>query len=153
MAPGIKANETRKLITISLGDGRQETMWVAPTKSGGLCVYVQRASLSGGPGCGPAEAPVGKIEWGLQGRAEHDNAFVIYGRVPDAAVDLDLRYADGATARLPLTKGFFLWEIPEARVARGARPASLTAHDSQGDVVGHTVIPAWLDTVFDDAAP
>jgi hypothetical protein len=138
MAPGIEAEKTHKLITIRLADGRQETLWVAPSKSGGLCVYLQRGEpASPGAGCGPSEPPANRILWGLQGRAEHDTTVVLYGQVQSDVTSLRLTYADETTTRLPLTKGFFLYEIPASHFAERSRPSLLVGENGSGEEVAH----------------
>jgi hypothetical protein len=154
MAPGIEASETSKVTAITLADGRTETLWVAPTTSGGLCVYAQRGSLSGGPGCGPSKPPTDAVDWSIQGRAEYDNTFVIYGRVPDRATRVDLSFADGKSVPLTLTKGFFLYEIPPAHIELEARPFALTAYDDdRNEVANTTLMQAAVDAAFLDAQP
>lgn len=143
MAPGIEAGTTRKLLTIQLADGRQETLWVAASRSGGVCEYLQRGRVaSPGAGCGPAEIPAGKIDWGLQGGAQNDTTVVLHGRVPGDVASLELSYADGTTARLPLTKGLFLYEIPATHFAQGKRPSLLLGTDASGREVARASLEA-----------
>lgn len=153
MAPGIDASKTRKLLAIPLADGRQATLWVAPTRSGDLCVYVQRGSLAGGPGCGPSAPPVDQVKWGFQGRGEYDDTFLLHGRVPNGTSSLALRFEDGATADISLVKGFFLYQIPSNHLARGARPSAFTAYDSSGNEIAQTDFPAFVERAFEQAMP
>jgi hypothetical protein len=150
MAPGIEADKTHKLVAIQLADGRQETFWVAPSRSGGVCIYLQRGAMaSPGAGCGPAEPPPGRILWGLQGHTEHDTAVVLYGQVPQDVVNLALAYSDGTVSRLPLTKGFFLYEIPASQFAQGKRPSLLVGENQNGDEVTRASLhPDSFDNVF-----
>jgi hypothetical protein len=153
MAPGIEADKTHKLVAIQLADGRQETFWVAPSRSGGVCIYLQRgATASPGAGCGPAEPPPGRILWGLQGRTEHDTAVVLYGQVPQGVASLALTYSDGTVSRLPLTKGFFLYEIPASHFAQGKRPFLLVGENQNGDEVTRASVHLdSFDRVFSGA--
>jgi hypothetical protein len=150
MAPGIEAGETRRLLTVQLADGRHETLWVAPSRSGGVCEYLQRGPVaSPGAGCGPTEIPAGKIYWGLQGHAEHDTTVVLHGRVGGDVASLDLNYADRTTAHLPLTQGFFLYEIPASHFAQGKRPSFLVGNDAGGHEVARALLhPDSLYGVF-----
>jgi len=68
--------------------------------------------------------------------------------VPDGTHRVVLTYADGDTADLPLTKGFFLFEIPQAHHVRGARPSALIALDEGGDEIAQAERMDILEKVF-----
>jgi hypothetical protein len=142
LAPQIEADKTHKLIQIQMSDGRTATLWVAPSKSGGVCSYVQRGHrLSGGAGCRgetlPASAP---IDWLLQGGTQDDRVVLVSGSVSDRVRDLRVAYDDGTAETLELNQGFFLFEIPSQRLQPGRQPTSLVGYDGNGAEVGRVAL-------------
>jgi hypothetical protein len=144
----VVGEKTRKLLTTTLSDGRQLTLWVAPSESGGVCLLTQITPQSGGAKCGPAEAPTDRVESDIRGIGEFDHTVLIVGRVPDGTHRLELEFGDRAIADLALTKGFFVYEVPMAQHARGARPSAFTAYDGVGNEIAHTALFPDQDEVY-----
>jgi len=142
LAPGIKADETHKLIQIRTSDGRTATLWVAPSISGGICMYVQRgARLSGGPGCRDQSLPTAApIDWLLQGGTPSSRVILLSGSVSDSIHQLLVSYDDGNIDTIELTQEFFLYEIPPQHLEPGHQATSLVGYDSNGAEVGRVAL-------------
>lgn len=65
---------------------------------------------------------------------------VLWGRVGRDVAELDLRFQDGARARLVHPHGVFLYPVPASRWRTGHRPAFVEARDDQGRVLGRTLL-------------
>jgi hypothetical protein len=118
MAPGVVADDVHKLMSILTPSGTSATLWLAPTESGGWCTWVQRQGepVKGGPGCTNAEAGPHPVNWALNGLPQSgEGSPLLYGRVDADVVSLDVVLDNGDTSPLELTKGFFLYGIPEGR--------------------------------------
>lgn len=139
MATGVIADDVHKLIEISTSDGRSAVLWVAPTEAGGVCAYIQRVGqqVAGGPGCSGATAGT-DFRPGIQGPpgSDADGPVLLHGRVPMSVTTLEVRYADGATAQVPVVEGFYLFEVPPSRYEASRQPAFVVARDGDGNEVG-----------------
>jgi hypothetical protein len=134
MAPGALAGEARKVLSPTAG--QQHTLWVAPTRSGGFCVLLDRL----GGGCDrDRQVPLAIAV----SRAAPSAPIVLSGSVlPHQIGTLELRYEDGTADPVDLTwvskpidAGFFALDIPPAHQVKGARPRELVARSSDGAVV------------------
>lgn len=146
MAPGVEAEETRQLMGIALSNGDRAVLWIAPTRSGELCTYVQRMSSepSGGPGCGSAPVSDAPIMWTLQGPGENEDPVVLlYGRTRVEGLSrLRLTFEDGSKRDLLTNQGFFLTEIPRGHQMPGRRPSGLVAYTASGEIAATARIVA-----------
>lgn len=118
MAPGVVASKARGVLRRKL-HGRQHTLWVAPTESGGFCAYLLGPRGGGGGGCTAAGVPLssGAIQ------PNEDSPLGVFGSV--AARDstyVDVVHEDGSTTRVdlvwvspPIDAGFFVAEVPVER--------------------------------------
>lgn len=142
LAPGIDADQTRRLIEIQMSDGRRATLWVAPAKSGDICSYVQRGPhVSGGPGCRAATLPdTAPIDWLLQGATASDQVVLLSGSVSDRINRLSIHYEDGLTSDIELTQQFFLIEISRLYLRAGHHPTSLVGYGLEGAEVGRVTL-------------
>jgi hypothetical protein len=147
MATGVIPNQTRDVMEVPLSTGKNAVVWVAPTRSGGFCLFTStegRDSMGGG-GCdrdrqgqfspgltvpGPI-SPEGEIE---APPVVFDGDTLIHG-----ATTVEIRYEDGESARTPVVwvstpidAGFFVYEVPEAHWAAGHRPTALILEDADG---------------------
>ena len=139
MATGVIAEDVHKLIEISTSDGRSAILWVAPTRGGGVCAYIQRVGqkIAGGPGCSGATAGT-DLRPGIQGPPgdDPDGPVFLHGRVLTTVTTLDLRFADGDAAEVPVVEGFYLFEVPPSRYEATRQPAFVIGRDQDGDEVG-----------------
>jgi hypothetical protein len=62
------------------------------------------------------------------------SAALLAGHVGDDA-SVELRYADGTKASLPLTEGWFAFAVPLAHLRRGHRPVALVSLNAGGKVL------------------
>jgi hypothetical protein len=146
MSPNVAAGQTRELMQLNLSNGETAVLWVAPTRSGGLCVYVQRSNepVKDGPGCEPARTSEPPISWTLQGPAEGAAPIVLlFGRVSlSDAAQVELVFEDGRSMPAAIDRGFFLVEIPSSQHSVGHRVALLRARDAAGRVVATSRVVA-----------
>ena len=147
MATGVIAGEARDVMEAPLSTGKTAVVWVAPTRSGGFCVFVStegRRAMGGG-GCdrdrslpfapgleipGPI-SPNGTI---LAPPVIFDGETLIRG-----AATVEIRFEDGESARTPVVwvsppidAGFFVYEVPEAHWQAGHRPVAVVLQDAEG---------------------
>ncbi len=147
MDPNVIAVETRKVEAVTVG-GHSHTLWVAPTRSGGLC-YVW-TNLGGGCdrlGTVPLDvvwAGGGAVPVGSDGLPDiNAEAFGrISVHVSAAYVDrVAIRFADGTTVQpeitwvsAPIDAGFFLYSFSREQQRPGHQVVSVVALKS-GDVI------------------
>jgi hypothetical protein len=113
------------------------TLYVAPRKGGGFC-YLW-TDFSGG--CVDATTAKGPLSMSWVG---NDYTVVVGGSVrAGAARTVEARFADGATATIPITwvsppidAGFFVYPVPPAHQTRADALASVVALDADGNVIG-----------------
>jgi hypothetical protein len=135
MAPGVVADEVHKLMSVQTPSGKSATLWVASTESGGWCTWVQREGepVGGGPGCTNAKVGPHPVNWSLSGLPESgEGSPLLYGHVDADVTSLEVVLDDGETSPLTLTKGFFLYGIPEGR-----QPMELRATKEDGEYRVH----------------
>jgi hypothetical protein len=143
MAPGVIADETRA-IRLSAG-GREYTMWVAPTQSGGFCRLLE----GGGGGCdSDRQLP---LSVGI-GKATPSAPILMAGSVLSHEVaTLEIRYQDGTASPItmtwvsePIDAALFVAEIAAVHQVNGSRPVEVVARGSSGDVLLRSDIPQNL---------
>lgn len=142
LAPGVQAGETTELLRVQTSAG-VVTLWIAPTRTGGHCLYVQRgADPRPGAGCFESTpSPSNPIVWSLQGPSENEAPMVLlFGEVAPDVAALAIEFADGSTASIPLEKGFYLIEVPSTHYAPQSRPERLVARGSDGKVIASVAI-------------
>jgi hypothetical protein len=131
MASGVVGSETREVGTFKLSDGAH-TLWVAPTRSGGMCAEWSNA-FGGCDALGIVPLDVTYSGGGLRG--QHNT---IGGNVNLAWADtVEVRLDDGTTltpaltyVSKPINRGFFLIDVPAERSIE-----SVVARDSRGALV------------------
>lgn len=132
-APVALPSQARKVIEAKL-QGRELTLWAAPTKNGGFC-WALPDLLSA---CSRRDAPVAVRSVETPG-----DSGLIGGHVLDRATErLQLRYEDGDEAEVPIawvsapiSAGLFVVEVPQEHLVQGHRAALLTAYDAAGEPV------------------
>jgi hypothetical protein len=141
MAPGVIADEARGVMTREFSDGRRYTLWVAPTRTGGLCMSYRAV----GPGCLPEGFP---LSFGMS-RGGPNTPIIISGTVTaDRARHVELEYEDGTTTETeliwvgePIDAGFFFLEIPEERITAGHQLRACVARDADGAELARETLP------------
>ncbi|MBD0330781.1 MAG: hypothetical protein ICV64_11850 [Thermoleophilia bacterium] len=155
MDPQVVPNSARRVLVARL-DGRERTLWVAPTRRGGFCV-----SWSGlGGGCiadrGPplASPPERRREvnpLALDVTVGRDRSWAVTflaGSVLDDRVErLVVEHADGERVEVPLVwvsppidAGFYLYDVPDRRRSEAHRPTAVTGLGGDGEVVTRKAI-------------
>jgi hypothetical protein len=163
MDPGAIPGETRK---VRLPTG--QTLWVAPTRHGGLCTLG-----GGGGGCDKLGTVPLNVSWSA---ARFSLEEMTRGALPPATIfdrisghvngeyadAVEIRFADGDTYRLelawvsePIDVGFFDYVIPAERRRVGHEIESVVALDADGGVVtqddgGARTAPPSLDALVDE---
>ena len=132
MDPGVIPGETRKVATFRLPSGGTRTLWVAPTRAGGLCDLFSNL----GGGCDQLGTVPLSVSWG--GGPPGDNILRVAGFVRDrwsSEVQIELDNGTLVTPHVvwvgePIGAGFFLYEPPTGRGV-----ALVRALDADGNVV------------------
>ena len=140
MDPNVVAGDTRKVETVRVS-GSVQTLWVAPTRAGGLC-YVW-TDLGGG--CDRLGTTPLDIGWSIGG----GGADKISGHVSAAYVDrVEIRFADGTTVTpeitwvsAPINAGFFRSVFSADQQRPGHEVRSVVAFDKDGNVVTEEAAP------------
>jgi len=160
--PGLEteviAEQTRKILEQPGYDGRAVMLWVAPTRKGGFCMYLDH----GGSGCVPPHSvPVG-LSIGIRGPITPGGVIrrgpvLISGSVSLAGADaIDLRYEDGTADRQRLTSvskpidaAFFVFDVEPRHWNGNRQPKSLVVVDAEGRALRteplHFVLPSPVD--------
>lgn len=145
---GVIAGETRKVMEAYFAD-KLHTLFVAPTKYGGLCEQWSRA----GGGCDRLGTVPLSISWGRSGSipAGSDGLPDLDKYPPDYIegfahskwVDrVEIRFEDGAVVRpdvvwvgAPIDAGFFAYDVPREHLRLGHRISAVVALDVDGNLV------------------
>jgi hypothetical protein len=136
-ATGVVASQTRKIVLP--GD---VALWIAPTKRGGFCLFVE----GGGGQCDTARAltfwPTFSIggDFSRQGVIENGPVLIDGSTTLDDAASVEVQFEDGSSVTIPVVwvsapidAGFFGYEVPAARLRVGARPKLLVLRDADGN--------------------
>jgi hypothetical protein len=139
METEVIAEQTRKIL-VPLHDGRTVTLWVAPTRKGGFCTFVEH----GGGGCLPSYSVPLAPTIGIRGPITRDGVIrggpvQISGSVGIPEADaIELRYGGGDVDRQRLTwvskpigAAFFVFEVERAHW-NDNRPNELVVLDADG---------------------
>jgi len=118
--------------------GRTFTLSAAPATGGGHCLALtseRNGGRSGSEGCPPlSRGPIGNVLPG-EHRVPKPAVAYFYGWVGENVAQLQLRYEDGASDDIPITKTFVLYVVPRAHEQRGHRPAELVAGNASGRII------------------
>jgi len=148
--------QTRLVTTYHLRNGRPLPLWITPTRKGGFCYFL------GGGGClasnprarsSPGDLNAGDLDIA---RFSAWHSRVIEGSVGNQeTAKLELRFADGKTAVLPLLwvskpidRAFYLYQLTRAQETPRNRPTALVALDKNGRVLARVTSafrlpPSW----------
>ena len=119
--------ERRQLFDLRADDGDRIGLWVAPSRSGGTCMWTNQASGCTRPGEESEEPTIGL---GFSGAPTHVTLCCTVSR--DVA-RVEARFEDGDRTDLPPPKeGYLVWPIPSRHYPRGHRLEELVAFDSAG---------------------
>jgi hypothetical protein len=145
-ATGVVAGAAKGVMEAPLSNGKTAVVWVAPTKTGGFCMFVSESRRDiGGGGCdrdrilrfapglsipGPV-SPSGKIQAPPVVFAGHT---LIHG-----AARVEIRFEDATSVRTPVVwvstpidAGFFVYDLPAQHWMAGHRPVALVLQDGDG---------------------
>jgi hypothetical protein len=134
--------------------GQVASLYVARVHGGGWCTWATGGPFNGGVcGRGGLQARRFPIEFGgagsLGGRkgSRIATALTSFGRAssPEAA-SIRVGYRDGETGAIPLSDGWYLYDVPRAHVYRGHEPIRFDVLDAHGDVLGTVRDPLALET-------
>ena len=148
MAPGVIPEQARKIPGLFV-DGKPYQLWVAPTKSGGICTNHD---------CIPDRSTLkGRVYVGMNENQSFTGVSQIGGAFIDPNGDrLELSYADGTTAEIPfvwvtapIDAGFYVFDIPKEHQVAAARPTKVTLLDSKGKELARGEV-ADLSRHFED---
>ena len=68
---------------------------------------------------------------------------LLWGDVGADVARLELRFEDGRVERLPLVRGWTLYQVAPADFAAGRRPVEVVGRDAAGEVVGRNGLGPW----------
>ena len=139
----VLAGQARNAGTLSV-NGKQATLWIAPTKGGGYCY-----DFGGSGGChdtrGQRPAVPVSVGWAIK-QPRSGRPVIIGGSgevYAGAVVRLEIVYADGSRKPIPfiwvskpIAAGFFVFGIPA-----GERPAAVVAYDKASRIVARATTP------------
>ena len=136
-ATGVVASQTRKI-----GLPGNVTLWIAPTRRGGFCLFVE----GGGGQCDNARAlkfwPTFSIggKFSHQGVIESGPVLIDGSTTLDDAASVEVQFEGGSSVTIPVVwvsapidAGFFGYEVPAAHLLVGARPQLLILRDANGN--------------------
>jgi hypothetical protein len=146
-APGAIVDQTRAVTGFRI-DGRERTLWVAPTRRGGFCWMFEDAS----GGCLDRRElvrPAVSVTF-VSASSRSSIPARIEGVVTSArAHRLVAEFRDGTTMDIPFVfvskpigAGFFLWSVPRELQHRQTALRRVTARDGSGTVVASTTLPS-----------
>jgi hypothetical protein len=119
--------QRRQLFGVRADDGDHIGLWVAPSRSGGTCMWSNQASGCTRPGQETKEPTLGL---GFSGAPTHVTLCCTVGQ--DVA-RVEARFEDGDRIDLPSPKGGYLvWPIPARHYPLGHRLDELVAFDLSG---------------------
>lgn len=142
MAPGVVAEETRRIMTARFTGAKHE-LWVAPTREGGFC-ELWTGSFGGCDRFGTVPLGVTRIYGGSSPLPQGAGSLVALGGHASAAyvTDVEIRFADHAVARptivwvsRPIGAGFFAYDVPPEHREPGHEVTAVVALDGNGNVV------------------
>jgi hypothetical protein len=119
--------QRRQLFDLRADDGDRIGLWVAPSRSGGTCMWTNQAF-----GCTRAgeESKEPTIGLGFSGATTHVTLCCTVGQ--DVA-RVEARFEDGDRIDLPPPKeGYLVWPVPARHYPLGQRLEELVAFDSSG---------------------
>jgi hypothetical protein len=119
--------QRRQLFDLRADDGDRIGLWVAPSRTGGTCVWTNQSAGCSRPG---EESRTPTLALGFAGAATHVTLGDTVGR--DVA-RVEARFEDGDRLDLPPPKeGYLVWPIPARHYRLGHRLEELIAFDSSG---------------------
>jgi hypothetical protein len=162
MAPGVLAEQARRVFRQRVSDRHVVTIWAAPTQAGGFCSQSQireigGASRGGGGGCNrdrrlglaPGVTIPGPIS--PDGTIQREPVLIDGHVTIRDAESVEVRFQSGESDELPLVwisepidAGFFAYAVPREHWRAGSRPAFVIARDGDGrEVAREEVLRAW----------
>lgn len=127
----ISARE-REVLSIALSAGGRASVRVAPNRGGGWCFRVSVREATRVRGCPPpGSLTLDDVsgDFHLPGRGRPE---VYAAQVRPEVGFLEMRFRDGARARLTPRRGFVLYELPPGRARPAREPVAVTSFDRRG---------------------
>jgi hypothetical protein len=148
MAVDVIPGETR-MLTLTDPSGKRHTLYLAPTRRGGFCSRSAR-----GGGCDKLGTTPLSVSFDF---ARSGVGVPLAGVAPPTAIEgyvnsnyadsVEIEFADGQKIELavtwisePIGAGFFVYQVPDDRRVAARRLESVTARNSDGDVVAQQVV-------------
>lgn len=124
----------------------QATIAIAPSRTGGYCFWLRSAGGAGGSGCTPPRFLKQPLAGGL-------NGVVFSAQVKPEVARVELRFQDGARARLRPVKGFVLYSIPKGHWTRGHRLTAAVAYSASGKPLARRTFDPRIPGIYPCANP
>jgi hypothetical protein len=148
MDPRVIPGETRKIETIRFASGKLHTLWVAPTKAGGLCFEWTNAD----GGCDASGTLPLSVTWmGSAGDTQSVDGFA-HSRWVD---EIQVKLSNGTTVEpdvtwvsAPISAGFFHYDAPAATSVRsvvGLRHGDAVTADNLGSGQAEPAVSPFAD--------
>jgi hypothetical protein len=153
MAPGVIAEQTRKVLDQPIGDEWRAVLWIAPTKAGGFCMTLGLGRVDSAPhelggGCDRDRALPFSLGLGSPGPISRTGK-ILRGPVlfsgsvlSDEGSAVAFDFEDGRQATVPVVwvsepidAGFFVYAVPEEHWGEGHRPTTAMLEDEEGTVL------------------
>ena len=116
---------------------------VARASDGTSC---QSLVTPGGTGSGCGGRPIGARQIGVsptQIGTAPKGMLLLFGRVGREIAVLNVRFEDGRVERLPLARGFSVYQVAHGDYRRGRRPILLVGRNRAGSIVAKQKLP-WF---------
>jgi hypothetical protein len=168
MATGVIAGEARDVLETPLSNGKTAVVWVAPTRSGGFCVFVSenRHSMGGG-GCDRDRE--GRFAPGLsipglispQGEIMAPPVIIDGDTLIHGATTVRILFDDGSSVTTPVVwvsqpidAGVFVYELPKEHWQGRQRLQALVLEDADGrELARDTQLARSLREVQENGLP
>jgi hypothetical protein len=162
MAPGVIAEQARRVFRRRVSERHIVTIWAAPTKAGGFCAHSQireigGGSRGGGGGCdrdrtlalAPGLVIPGPIS--PDGTIQREPVIIDGHLAIREAESLEVRFENGESDEIPLVwisepidAAFFAYAVPREHWRPGFRPAFVIARDGDGrELAKEEVLRGW----------
>jgi hypothetical protein len=152
----VETSSEHLVARIHTQEGRVASLYVARVRGGGWCTLATGTPFGGG-GCGRAglntiKLPIGFGGFGSYGARNGNRiatALTSFGHATSPkAASIRVTYRDGTSASIPLSEGWYLYDVPLAHVYRGHEPIRFDVLDASGGIVGTARDPFVLEAPY-----
>jgi hypothetical protein len=133
--PVAEIDQEHSLIGVELPNGAQATLYESPSRAGGDCDRIGSGGVTWSWTCAdPSELP-SALRFGVN-RVPDDSAVatIVYG-VVQPGVNVEFRYEDGSSERVPLRNQRFLVALPSGSSRTGHRLSEIVASEGSRPVL------------------